>query len=235
MKRIILNGMGLVASAALGFFIGIYVSEKKAQVELNAAIQEKNNTIDQINDSNRKLIDQNALLIDSKDETMRINLDLISQNQHLISSNEKSRVDIGKRDKQIKELELTLKSYKDYVHYARYNILGEYVQDNGQASDTSELSLLMKQLVSDQGHKYRVIEDLGNIAIVNRVIAEYPDFPFGYYVKYFLLGISRDPEWIKYARKAIEIFEITTAVDGHDPTHESCLNEIRGNLSLINE
>jgi hypothetical protein len=54
-------------------------------------------------------------------------------------------------------------------------------------------------------------------------IKQFPEFPFTYYALAYCLEKQGDPSWQSYAEKAVAIFEETTAISGHQKSHEHSL------------
>jgi hypothetical protein len=63
------------------------------------------------------------------------------------------------------------------------------------------------------------------------VISQFPRFPFGYFALAESMRQRGDPAWREFAQKAISILEKTTAIEGHDPSHDDALATLRGYLA----
>jgi hypothetical protein len=63
------------------------------------------------------------------------------------------------------------------------------------------------------------------------VISQFPRFPFGYFALAESLRHRGDPAWRGFAQKAISILEKTTAIEGHDPSHDDALATMRGYMA----
>jgi hypothetical protein len=67
---------------------------------------------------------------------------------------------------------------------------------------------------------------------INAVIEKYPNFPFSYWAKYNLLKTNGDSHWKEFAKKAANIFEITTSIKGHNSMHDEALKVVKTDLAV---
>lgn len=225
-------GLCLIVAGTVFSFFGTYSSDKEGQKELTDKIEEKNKTIDNINLSNSKLIDQNATLLASSQEVSASNNDLISQNSEMLSKVSKYQTDIEKRNLKIQVLEDEIKNFKDYSFYSKLDIYGrEFSFGDGLSSGQSELTKIMSKIFITANGKQSVIVNNKTMTLVNEVINKYPNFPFGHLAKFNIQYARKNPKWKESAEKAKRIFEITTSIEGHNPSHDSCLAEINRYLN----
>ena len=64
-----------------------------------------------------------------------------------------------------------------------------------------------------------------------KAISFNPNYPFSYYALAFCKRDGSGDEWMDYAKKAIEIFQITTQIEGHNSEHDNALEYITEFLS----
>ncbi len=229
-------GLCLIVLGTVFSFFGTYSSNKESQNQLTSKIQEKNQVIEDINQNNIRLIDQNSTLLSSNNDVSQTNKDLIEKNNEMLEKIAKYQTDIEARNQIISELEKEVDNVKRYSFYADYNIYGSTfnTKAKGGISFTSDLINRMDKLLFDENEITYVIPDLKNLPLVDDVIKRYPDFPFGYYVKYQLLKNTNQDGWITYAKKAKEIFLVTTSISGHNGMHDNALKNINNDLKSKN-
>ena len=92
---------------------------------------------------------------------------------------------------------------------------------------TSDLSTRMHEILVEQNKAIFVKNDKAMLPKIDEVIKLYPNFPFGYWAKFNLLKDLGNPDWKLYAKKAMDIFEITTTIKGHDPSHDQVLKVLK--------
>jgi hypothetical protein len=128
----------------------------------------------------------------------------------------------------ISKLQNDIVAVRDYVNIAKLNLLG-VEQEDGDLIYNSELKIIMKKVFNyDLGtRKYRIINSDSSLLNAELAIKLSPKFPFAYWVKAFILSNKKDPSWIKFSKKAIEILEITTTIDGHNPVHDRILESLK--------
>lgn len=223
-------GLCLIVLGTVFSFFGTYFSDKQGQNELTNKIQEKNKTIDEINANNIKLIDQNSTLLNSNSDVSNTNKDLIGQNTDMLSKIGKYQADIEERNKRIQLLEGEINNVKGYYYYATLDIYGRDVMVGYGLTFTSDLSDRMGKVVTDVNGKLYVKNDIANLPILDEVIEKYPNFPFGYFAKFNILKTIGDTNWKTYAKKAIEIFEITITIKGHHASHDEALAILKREL-----
>ncbi len=49
-----------------------------------------------------------------------------------------------------------------------------------------------------------------------------------------ILQTKNNPDWVKYAKHAVALFEITTKLELHDPSHDAYFAELRRVLNSNN-
>lgn len=136
---------------------------------------------------------------------------------------------IEQQDSIIKRLEKDVNNIKDYSNLSRIGVNGTEFGPGGDIEVSTPLSILMKNIFETKGAVTRLIQTDSALIYADKVIAHYPKFPFGYYAKAFIL-LTRDKknsEGLKCAKKALEILEITTTIDGHNANHDEGLQNIK--------
>ncbi len=135
-------------------------------------------------------------------------------------------------DRNINSLQTEVRNVKDYSYYATLDMYGRPFTANNGLTFSNSLSAKMEHLLVVKDGKIYPRGDPGLIPNIDSVIAEYPYFPFGYWVKYNYLKAQGDPGWQVIAKKAVEIFENTTSIKGHNPSHDEALNMTRRDLEI---
>lgn len=125
----------------------------------------------------------------------------------------------------------------DYSYVARMNISGALYDSPYMSSPykSDDLIRLMFPVFRDTMimygnqptmEKILQFDDTAEKAI-DIVIQKHPKFPFGYLIKSKILYERKDSNYIIYAEKAREIFEITTAISNHSPIHDKALADLK--------
>jgi hypothetical protein len=89
----------------------------------------------------------------------------------------------------------------------------------------------MEKILTEVNGKTFVKNDNAALSQIDAVIEKYPNFPFGYWAKYNLLKTKGDTNWKKFAKKAADIFEITTSIREHNSMHDEALKVVRTDLA----
>ncbi len=220
-------GLCLIVLGTVFSFFGTYFSDKEGQTELTGKIQEKNKTIDAINASNVKLVDQNTALLSTTTEAANSNKDLISQNTDMLSKIAKYQNDIEQRNKEIDSLRNEVINVKQYSYYATLDIYGRDVIPGYGIIVSSDLIDRMKNILVEGKGTIAPKATMEVLPLINDVIRKYPNFPWGYYCKAAVYKDFNNQAWKAAADKAIEIFEVTTTIVGHHPSHDQALKQLK--------
>ena len=231
MNWIFILGICLIVLGTVFSFFGTYSSNKQSQQELTGKMQEKNQTIDSINSSNIKLIDQNTSLLSSNAAVFEANKNLRSQNNDMVGKIQEYQQDIEERNKRIKSLEHQIDNVKEYGYDATLDIYGRNFIPGTENKFSSDLSNRMEKILTVVNGKTFVKNDNAALPQIDAVIEKYPNFPFGYWAKYNLLKTKGDSNWKKFAKKAADIFEITTSIKGHNSMHDEALKVVKTDLA----
>jgi hypothetical protein len=91
----------------------------------------------------------------------------------------------------------------------------------GDIKLNTPLSAIMEGTATEvtPGRFRRVCTDEG-LMKYREAIKDFPRFPFSYFWLALCLKDRSDPSWIEYARIAQQIFEHTTQIAGHHPSHD---------------
>jgi|GEM_PF-6093696 hypothetical protein len=153
-------------------------------------------------------------------DTSNSNKNLLSQNKELLSKIDKYQNDLEVKNEKIIDLQNQVTNIKDYSYYALMNAYGQDITPGYGISYSSDLSDKMKKILYEFKGATYVKNDMSILPLIDEVINEYPRFPFGYCAKFNLLSSHNDKTWKIYAVKALEIFKITTTLEGHSPAHD---------------
>ena len=224
-------GLCLIVLGTVFTFFGTYYGDKHGQQELAIKIQEKNETIDSINSNNIKLINQNTFLLNSNADVSEANKNLLSQKNDMLGKIQKYQQDIDERNKRIESLENQVHVIKAYGYYATLDVHGRnFIPGNG-IEFSSDLSNRMEKILTEVNGKTFVKNGNSVLPEIDVVIEKYPNFPFGYWAKYNLLKTKGDRNWREFAKKAANIFEITTSINGHNSMHDEALKAVKTDLA----
>jgi hypothetical protein len=224
-------GLCLIVLGTVFSFFGTYYSDKQGQEELTNKIQEKNQVIDNINLSNAKLIDQNSTLLNSNEDVSKSNQNLIGQNKDMLEKVGRYQADIEERNKTIELLQKEISNVKEYSNYAKMDIYGrDMIPGYGMKVSSDLIDRMTKILVEQNGSIY-VKNDKRLLPEIDNVIRLYPNFPFGHWARFNLLKMLGDNRWKDSAKRAIDIFEITTTIEGHNRVHDNALKVLKSEMA----
>ena len=131
------------------------------------------------------------------------------------------------KSQEIKKLNKDVSDIKEYTDVAKMNVFG-LDQDGGWGIILSSgISKLMENVLEKKGSQILVKLTDSSLLFTNQVIAKFPNFPFAYWAKAAILGSRNDKNWLQIAKRAIEILEITTTINGHHINHEQVLATLR--------
>lgn len=116
---------------------------------------------------------------------------------------------------------------KKYSYVATLTFNGS-VSVGGDIIMQTPISRVVEGIWSKVGpDKYRPVCDRATLDKAKESIRLFPEFPFSYYALAYCLQHQGDKSWRTYAEQAINIFEVTTQINGHHETHDQCLNFLR--------
>ena len=225
-------GICLIVAGAFFSFFGIYINDKQVQKELSVKMLEKNETIDKINASNEKLIDQNASLLSSKEDASNTNKNLLNQNKSILDKIDAYQYTIEEKNKKIEQLHNEVHHVKQYSYYATFDIYGHDIKSGYNTKVSSDLSDRMSKIITELNGKVFVKNSKSALTDIDNVINIYPNYPFGYWAKFTLLKTLGKVSCKEYAQKAIDIFKITTSIQGHDASHDEALKVLKKSVTI---
>jgi hypothetical protein len=121
-----------------------------------------------------------------------------------------------------------------FAEYAKFDMGGvaEHAGFGIIISD-SQLSGLMKHAVSfsTETKNYTMITSDDALRYLDSVIRNFPNFPYAYFCKANLLMSRNDMTWIYPAKKAEQLFSITTKIEGHFSGQDEALVMLRKALN----
>lgn len=204
-------------------------------VYLKNKIQDQSDLINLLKSNNSTLINQNKYMMKSSKDLFNSNRDLHTQNENMLNKVDKYQNIIELREKEIERLKEETYNIKQYTYYALRNHIGleAYYDENQFDGFHTDLSKKMKKFFKHNvSNKYpiAIVGDLSLLVDAEKVIKDYPYFPFVYWPKCILEKYNGDPRWKETAIKGIAIFEITTKIEGHNKEHESVLRILKNEL-----
>lgn len=138
-----------------------------------------------------------------------------------------------KQNRTIENLKLDVYALKEFSTIAQLDAVGN-PPGYGHGSDikfNSELTDLLTNTYTVKNNQYYMERTSEAELIYRSVIEKYPKFPFAYYFLVLCLREKKDESWKIYTKKAIEIFEITTSIVGHNSNHDEILKKLRKYLN----
>ena len=133
-------------------------------------------------------------------------------------------------NKQTSELKGTVNALRNYSEVARLNPYGLMGVVGPGLTERSPTSKVLEGAWIERNGKIVVVCDDSSLEKFRRVINFYPSFPWTYYALAVCLRTRGEQGWRDYAKKAIQIFESTTLLAGHHPSHDEGFKELRGYL-----
>jgi len=122
----------------------------------------------------------------------------------------------------------TLVAIRDYSAVALLDALGN-PPNMGPGSDIkiqNELTSLLEGMFSIRNGKIHMRKDQEAEARYRKIIAKFPNFPFGHYFLALCLRDRGDPQWRGHAEHAVDILRMTTQIDGHNQNHDEILSKL---------
>ena len=130
-----------------------------------------------------------------------------------------------------------IRSLKRNVELSKFQDISLY-NAMGNKSGKWNTIPLVRTPINDWNKKYAHYED-GQIIFVcdpgakkacREVIDKMPSYPFAYYFLAKCLKEENDNSWVEMAKKAKEILEFTTQLEGHHTDHENVLRDVNNLL-----
>jgi hypothetical protein len=134
---------------------------------------------------------------------------------------------VGERDKTIQQLHDEVAATKRYSYIATLTFNG-MVYTKGDVTMPTEISQAVEGTwYEPTTNRFRPVCDAAALQKSRDAIRQFPDFPFTYYELAYCLEKQGVPDWRSYAEKAVTIFEPTTAIGGHQKSHDEALAYLR--------
>jgi hypothetical protein len=149
----------------------------------------------------------------------------IKQKPEIIDRLEKSDSTVN----ELKKENLSIRNILNYQHEAKLCVTGFESEGGGF---TNELTSLMSQAIEQKDNGYFPKSDSTAEKALDLAISKYPRFPFSFYFKAAILSTKPKSDWLIYAKKALEILNITTTINGHNPQHDIALKNVKDWLGL---
>ena len=122
----------------------------------------------------------------------------------------------------------TLEAVRDYSAVARLDALGN-PPGAGIGSDikvNTELVGLLADTYQVKGDQIFMNRDSDAEQRYRTVIQKFPKFPFGHYYLTLCLRDRNDESWRQHAERTVEIFSLTTQIDGHNTNHDEVMKKV---------
>jgi hypothetical protein len=141
---------------------------------------------------------------------------------------------VGERDKTIQQLHDEVAATKRYSFIATLTFNG-MVYTKGDITMPTEISQAVEGTwYEPKTNRFRPACDAAALQKSRNAIRQFPDFPFTYYQLAYCLEKQGIPDWRSYAEQAVAIFEQTTAIGGHQKSHDEALTYLRQLLGRSN-
>jgi len=135
----------------------------------------------------------------------------------------------SKNKRQLTEQQAKLDIIQEFTEVASWNHIGE-TESGGGVSFSGPLSGLLNKRVTERNG--RIVWQCNPEALKDyqRIIKQYPRYPFPYWYIGMCLKEARDPSWKSYATKGLELFMKTTTIPKHSLSHDSGLKSLKETL-----
>ena len=127
-------------------------------------------------------------------------------------------------------LESEISAVKRYAYVATLTFNGMIYTKGDVIMPTAISPSVEGTWVEVAENKFRPVCEPAALDKCRAAIEKFPDFPFTYYALAYCLEKRNDPAWHGYAEKSLAIFERTTAISGHQESHDQMLAYLRALL-----
>jgi len=209
----------LVVGGALQYFGTWKSGEEDKKERADASQADKQSLIEQIRMKDNEL-----------HSIRESNSRLEAQNDKLFNKIEVYEKSLAEKQKEIDGLKVAEERTRRYVFYSSLNVFGRPFSGRN-VHFTSPLSDLMNKVIYLDPENSNDLKDLkiktsqDSFEIINQVVHDFPDFPFGYSIRAVMLKSVGRP-WKKDAIKSREILLITTTIGNHQLSHDFFLQQI---------
>ena len=183
-------------------------------------------------ESNQKLDTANEQLTDVRSKLSPF-LAIASERKYTGGENERLRKLLSDMSKAQSDID-TIKKYSDV---AQLNPLGSIFElGHGPIAVSSPISRILEGTYQEKADHELEMSTTADAEKKYREVAEkFPTFPYSYVYISGCLEARNDPAWREYAQKAVDIFEKTTAIAGHNENHDKLLKFLKQKLRRENE
>jgi len=129
---------------------------------------------------------------------------------------------------EIQNLQSGVESIKSFSKYASLNYKGlDMTSKDGTIKIRNSISDLVDNIILEEENGFTVITSVEAEINADKLIDNFPNFPFGYYYKAIIQRNNGYSEWKDSRDKAIEIFDKTTSIEGCNSFHQKALNKLK--------
>jgi len=166
--------------------------------------------------------------VDKAAEIQRLETQLVPFKTYALEhypGNEKEA--LSQLENKIKGIGNSVDAIKDYAEISKMDFSGSPYNLASPLQYSSTLTRMLKVCYEKKENAYypRCGDDAEEA--YKKVIESFPKFPFSYYQLALCLRDKGDESWKTYAEKAVDIFEKTTSIDGHNEQHDEVLKRLR--------
>jgi hypothetical protein len=223
----------LLLSGILGAILSLIVSEGYRAVvpsaesrQLNAARQETSELKRVFTEREKRLGSKMDTLVKGN-ETLQKLLDPFKRLATRTFPQMETEAALAKLAQEVELQRKTLNVIQRYTQISKLNVIGTTGTVAPPLKEETGVSRMLEGTFTVVNDRASYSCDSNAIAKFQEVIAKVPDFPFSYYAMAFCLRQRGDTSWKDYAMKAVDILENTTTMDGHHPSHDQILRELK--------
>lgn len=125
------------------------------------------------------------------------------------------------------DIEEGLEVLSNYQGVSHFDPFGHTMALGAGLAENSPLIDLLKDSWEVKENKIYPKVTPEALAKYEEAVQKFPDFPFGYYAMAVCLRALGDPRWRVYAEQGVRIFEKTTRIKDHPPSHDDALKELK--------
>ena len=193
---------------------------------------------DQLEKISKRLDEKDIEIKNLKSNIVKIEVDATKKDQtigslsEIVSNMQKENL---QKESEIKSLNKEVVGIKDYGNVANLDDLGVEKRYGDMFTGwKTDLYTLMEQVIFEtKGMPIFNIKDSA-LLILDIVISKYPKFPFAYFAKSMILLKKGQTNWREFADKALDIFAITTTIEGHNKNHDTALKFLKSIIDYNN-
>jgi hypothetical protein len=142
-------------------------------------------------------------------------------------SHDNSQIVQGADKEEVARLKEQLETMKEYSEYAKLTPTGVEVEALPPIVQSGPIPDSMRPGITMSDNRYNIRCEPDAIVAFRRTAAAFPKFPWSFYALANCLLQASDETWRGYARTAIQIFEKTTTIPGHNAGHDTALTNLQ--------